>query len=521
MAYKSHNFCNGQVLEAGPLNEMDLAIVDLAKKATISGKGAPNIATEGAVGRLYMDEDTGDLYKCIAAEDGVYTWVLQTGGGGGGGSAEGAVRYDTEQNLTADEQAQARANIGAVSDAAVSSANAKNIQFFSYGNMKEIYQKAGAGGQATKELLNDEIVFTPISGRSSAAYINYLFGSTTTPIDAYEARHNVPNRIVVDMWYSTNSAKYNGMIRCAQAPIFWYFPLKAGENVHARFSLDLTGKTLQHIGVQYAATSTDEADPITIHKVMVWYGEDQYINPVVVAENCVRPVKYKKILSIGDSLTNVENPTGAKYVGDWQAKLAEILHIPERQKLGVAGTALSKFPASGTGSENSIYAKIQALEADETVDLITLWGGTNDWNSGIALSDFETELPKATRNDSTFCGGALTDIETLIQKFPKARIVIVGTTPRSWSNNTKNSRTTPNANGKYLQEYNDALRTIAEYYGLPFVDLMKTSGVNTLNITNYMVPQQASDGTTYYLHFNELGEETVSKRLAYFINAIG
>ena len=189
--------------------------------------------------------------------------------------------------------------------------------------------------------------------------------------------------------------------------------------------------------------------------------------------------------------------------------------------LPVAGTALSKFPASGEGSGNSIYAKIQNLQADDTIDLITLWGGTNDWHTtAIPLSDFSTELPTNTRNDSSFVGGALTDIETLITKFPKARIVIVGTTPRSWENNTKNSRNTPNGNGKYLQEYNDALKQIAEYYGLAFIDLMKTSGINTMNITNYMVPQTEQAGT-YYLHFNELGEETIAKRLAYFINAIG
>ena len=39
-----------------------------------SGKGAPGSATLGAVGMTYMDTDTGALYKCTAAENGVYTW---------------------------------------------------------------------------------------------------------------------------------------------------------------------------------------------------------------------------------------------------------------------------------------------------------------------------------------------------------------------------------------------------------------------------------------------------------------
>lgn len=40
----------------------------------ILGDSAPTAKTEGAVGCLYMDTNTGNLYKCTASEDGVYTW---------------------------------------------------------------------------------------------------------------------------------------------------------------------------------------------------------------------------------------------------------------------------------------------------------------------------------------------------------------------------------------------------------------------------------------------------------------
>lgn len=46
----------------------------------ITGKGKPTSATEGAVGLLYMDEDNGAVYKCVAAQDGVYTWEIMGGG---------------------------------------------------------------------------------------------------------------------------------------------------------------------------------------------------------------------------------------------------------------------------------------------------------------------------------------------------------------------------------------------------------------------------------------------------------
>lgn len=47
-----------------------------------TGKGKPTTATVGIPGVLYMDEDTEELYKCTAAEDGVFTWKPVTTGGG-------------------------------------------------------------------------------------------------------------------------------------------------------------------------------------------------------------------------------------------------------------------------------------------------------------------------------------------------------------------------------------------------------------------------------------------------------
>lgn len=55
----------------------------------IKGSGAPTAATAGAVGLFYMDTDTGELYKCTAAADGVYTW---------GNIADEVVQPDWNQN---------------------------------------------------------------------------------------------------------------------------------------------------------------------------------------------------------------------------------------------------------------------------------------------------------------------------------------------------------------------------------------------------------------------------------------
>ena len=47
------------------------------------GTGAPTASTIAAVGDLYMDTNNGELYKCTAVAEGVYTWVpVGTGSGG-------------------------------------------------------------------------------------------------------------------------------------------------------------------------------------------------------------------------------------------------------------------------------------------------------------------------------------------------------------------------------------------------------------------------------------------------------
>lgn len=68
------------------VDSFDLFGVKARQRPCKPGVGAPTTATEGAVGELYMDTDTGALYKCIAVADGVYTWEKV--------SATGSINYD-------------------------------------------------------------------------------------------------------------------------------------------------------------------------------------------------------------------------------------------------------------------------------------------------------------------------------------------------------------------------------------------------------------------------------------------
>lgn len=62
------------------VKSLEMFGVDAKEIPCILGVGAPQSTTPGAVGLLYMDSDTGSLYKCIGANGGVYTWTPVSSG---------------------------------------------------------------------------------------------------------------------------------------------------------------------------------------------------------------------------------------------------------------------------------------------------------------------------------------------------------------------------------------------------------------------------------------------------------
>ena len=45
--------------------------INTRQNPCIVGSGVPTRTTEGKVGCLYMDKDTGEIYKCVSEVDGV------------------------------------------------------------------------------------------------------------------------------------------------------------------------------------------------------------------------------------------------------------------------------------------------------------------------------------------------------------------------------------------------------------------------------------------------------------------
>jgi hypothetical protein len=94
------------------VDHFNLFGIDAKQIPCDTGEGAPTTTTVGAVGCFYMDTLTGDVYKCVSVNGGVYGWELF-----GSGSPD-AVKY-TSQELTEEQKAQARENIGAAGEGEV------------------------------------------------------------------------------------------------------------------------------------------------------------------------------------------------------------------------------------------------------------------------------------------------------------------------------------------------------------------------------------------------------------------
>ena len=56
------------------VESLNLFGIEAKEIPCIKGSGAPTESTVGAVGLLYMDTNTGDMYKCTAVGNGVYVW---------------------------------------------------------------------------------------------------------------------------------------------------------------------------------------------------------------------------------------------------------------------------------------------------------------------------------------------------------------------------------------------------------------------------------------------------------------
>ena len=190
--------------------------------------------------------------------------------------------------------------------------------------------------------------------------------------------------------------------------------------------------------------------------------------------------KYTKWVSIGDSIT----------YGGWGNEANKILNIPTYINLAVSGTTLH--------NGNGFIKQATLVEVD--TDLGTIMGSTNNmsWFNRECCSKGKGEFSTNFENYDmdTFIGSYQKIIETLYQKNPKIKIILI-TAPRAFDKD----RT-------FLKTINSWTKEVAEYYGLPCIDSYNLLGINTINKDTFHADN---------LHFNSDGNERLGEVIAHQI----
>lgn len=263
--------------------------------------------------------------------------------------------------------------------------------------------------------------------------------------------------------------------------------------------------------------------------------------------------KGKKWTSFGDSIT---------FRNTWQPTIARELQMTHTNK-GIGSTALCGPNVNGREDLPSFWKDIRINAVIESnPDLITILGGANDvTHSNLTIGDaaeFTKAMPtnaeaseaaeeystessyavgdyckkdsapyecttaieggetwnaahwKAVKNVDTFLGAYSYIVEKFLTWKRTVSIVILGTT---WAENDATGR----AHGVTYTDLSEASRQVAQYYGLPFVDLHGLAGFNKYTMGTGENAVYSED----QIHPNEEGSKQMIKLvMGVFINEV-
>ena len=213
-------------------------------------------------------------------------------------------------------------------------------------------------------------------------------------------------------------------------------------------------------------------------------------------------VNGKKVAFLGDSITE---GTGASCVENRYTDVFGRISGAKVYNYGIGGTRIAPQHAK-TADRFDLDFILRADEIEKDADVIVVFGGTNDFGHGDAPFG---ELTDTTAD--TFCGALRVLYEKLLNLNPSAQIVVLTPLHRMSENVTVNER---GKECKPLKCYVDAIKTVAEYYSLPVLDLWSVSGLqpHVDIIRETFMP----DG----LHPSDKGHAILARKILNFIKTL-
>lgn len=213
-------------------------------------------------------------------------------------------------------------------------------------------------------------------------------------------------------------------------------------------------------GAKYAKIRCHNVDVGGVAEIYLYEGADHLHDHIAHLEREVSllkpmPLVGKTVAFLGDSIT-------ATYSGQYVSMFA-----------ARTGCTIERLAVAGVSYANGGIAS-QAANLTGNEALVVVMGGTNDFGHGDPIGNIYDESGGTivpTTDTSTTCSGVHAVIQGIYAKCPTAKIIVITPPQRStgWTANTQ---------GKYLYEYVDAIKKVAQLYGVLVVDQFANCNIN-------------------------------------------
>ncbi len=223
-------------------------------------------------------------------------------------------------------------------------------------------------------------------------------------------------------------------------------------------------------------------------------------------------LKGKIINFLGDSITEGAGVTNSENI--YLNVLKKEENLTEVRNYGVSGTRISR-QIGGDYKNNPVDADFiyRAQNMEDNADIIVVFGGTNDYGHGNApLGNFDDSTPYS------FYGACHSLMKLLINKYPQALIVFMLPLHRLNEDEAVYEYVSGDPAKedakKPLKFYNEAIKEVAYYYGIPVLDLAALCPIQpAIEISR---KKYIPDG----LHPNDEGHKIIAHRLAGFLKSL-
>lgn len=346
-----------------------------------------------------------------------------------------------------------------------------------------------------KTLTGSYFDFSPYIGKTLCGS-GCMFAGANTTLDIDVSELNLIGKSVgLFLWLSTISGFVGGYITQSQldADGNQIYPTSGYHYIGLPMTILDGCKTIR----LYATTNAyDNWGSLTVEHAQLYTDGNSQVDYVeTYVPNTKSSWNGKKWVSYGDSITQQ---------GRWQPYVISqfgFTHI----NAGIGGSAVADGNDQGIASFTN-STRISALPSD--ADVVTIMGGTNDFNgtNGATGSPIGS-LPLSTPFDTTEFMGALCQTVKLIQEqCPDAFIVLMSNVGGRGTSGQAGTVPLKNAKGFSSMDYADATKEVADYLGVPFVDV-HGCGINPYNRVSFI-----SDS----VHPNAKGAELIARKVVDF-----